>query len=46
MNFFFKENFIYPKNVISMHIHSWTPLARPPTIRHSIGRVMGPGWSR
>jgi len=40
---FFKENFIYTKNVISMHIHSGTPLARPPAARQSIGRVFGSG---
>jgi len=39
----FKENFIYFKNVTWLYLYSGTPVARPPTGRHSIGRVAGWG---
>jgi len=42
----FKENFIYFKNVTWLYLYSGTPVARPPTGRHSIGPVSGLGWSR
>jgi len=38
-----KNFFIYFKIVIGIYIYSGTPLARPPTGRHSIGRVNGAG---
>jgi len=40
-----KENFIYLKNTISIYIYIYngTPLARPHTGRHSIGRVSWAG---
>jgi len=37
----FKENFIYLKSFIWINTCSGTPLSRPPTGRHSIGRVSG-----
>jgi len=36
--------FIYLKNIIWIHLYSGTTLARPPTGRHSIGRIAGLGW--
>jgi len=35
----FKESFIYLKCHLEIYIYSETPLARPPTGRHSTGRV-------
>jgi len=48
-NTIFENNFIYLKNVIwiyTVHVYSGTPLAKPPTGRHSIGRVSGTGVAR
>jgi len=41
MKIIFKENFIYLKNAVWIYIYIYcgTPITRPPTGRHSIGRV-------
>ena len=36
----FKENFVYPKNIVWMYT-SGTPITQQPTGRHSIGRCYG-----
>ena len=43
MKIIMKKIFIYFKIVIGIYIYSGTPLARPPTGRHSTGRVNGAG---
>jgi len=39
----FKENFVFLKNVIWIYECSGTPVAQPPTGRHSVGYVNGVG---